>query len=351
VFLSLLGGNEGWQELEARPTGTKHTWQVEWTRPFLALWRIAAMEGEQGYSRMWSEESLSRQSASLLPIDVSFVADPEPTVIYLFGRSWHTPLQVITPMELLIDAVGFAQGFSLLDEEGIRSFRTANGPVSFREISTREEKWNRELVHVDSRDPNWVELGVLESMQGVRATDTPGVRSLITHFGKDIVSILEGLDSRIDEYESLLNDLREFCRSNETVPRESAEFLAVIDQEAAALQRQVEEMPVSPATTVTNAIENVQESLGTGKYLHSTQAYSRLSRVVRTAQTERQEVVRTYREFVKTVRTKAGQAVTNDSNLKTVGDELRTMTQDILRNRYYLERDWNGETPLRKDAD
>jgi len=351
VFVAILPGSDRWQELEVRATDQKERWQADWTQPFLAQWRIAARGEESGYSRMWGEESLSLRTNSFLPIDASLGASPRPAVMYLFGRSWHTPLHVITLLDSLIDAVGLDKGFRLLDEQGIRSYRVASSPVSFRQITTRAEEWSRELVHVDSRDPNWVQLGVLESMQGLRATDTPGVRSVITHFGKDIVSILDGLDNRIREYTLFLDHLRRFCRLNQSSSEEVSAYCTAVIQQADVLEARVEQKPVSAISPLEEAISEILGALGSSKYLHSTEEYARLSKIVRTFQDERLEVIREYREFVKTVRNKSARAVIDAPGLETVGNELRKMTADVLRNRYFLEGDWNGEVPLGKETD
>jgi hypothetical protein len=195
-----------------------------------------------------------------------------------------------------------------------------------------------------------VELGVLESMQGLRANDTPGVRSLITHFGEDIVAILEGLDNRIREYELFLDHLRRFCRLNQSSSEEVSAYCTAVIQQTNALEARVKRMQVSEISPVEEAIAEIFGALGNSRYIHSTEEYSRLSKVVRASQADRLELIREYRKFVKTLRNKSAQAVIDDPGLKTLGDEIRKMTADILRNRYYLERDWNGETPLRKDA-
>jgi hypothetical protein len=110
-------------------------------------------------------------------------------------------------------------------------------------------------------------------------------------------------------------------------------------------------MPVPSEGDVLAALEELVTALGPGKYLHSTKEYGRLSKVVRTSQEDWLAIIRVYREFVKSLRIKSGRAVIQNSELKVLGDTLRTKTQEILRNRHYLEGDWGGESPLRKERD
>lgn len=351
VFLALLEGADYFREVPVRSDAGNDAWQVEWTHPFLAQWRFLAVENGHGYSGTWTEEGLNLAGPTFLPINSSSPPASGSAVVYLFGRSWRTPLDVLTPSELVVDALGVEPGYRLLDERGIRAYRTARGPVTFRAITSREEEWSRELVHVDSRDPNWVELGVLESMQGLRAVDTPGVRALIEHFGKDIAAILEGLEDRIKEYRDFLSKLREFCRSSALRTEDAGEFLLAVDRQAGLLEEKMDQMPISANREVSTALEAVTGALGPGNYLHGTKEYGRLSKVVRVSQEERLEVTGVAREFVKNLRVRAGRAVVCNSELKVVADEVRSMTQQILRNRYYLEGDWGGETPLREDTD
>ena len=114
---------------------------------------------------------------------------------------------------------------------------------------------------------------------------------------------------------------------------------------------QVEQMPVSSKNVVRGALDEIVTALGPGSYLHSTEEYGKLSKAVRACQTDRLAIIRLYREFAKALRNRAGKAVIRNSELQNVGNELRAMTQEILRQRYYLEGDWGGETPLKEDAD
>ena len=61
---------------------------------------------------------------------------------------------------------------------------------------------------------------------------------------------------------------------------------------------------------------------------------------------ERQNVLSEYRTWVKRVRDDTARIIVADSSFKPVGEELRDKTRAILRDRYYLEKDWRGETPV-----
>ena len=61
---------------------------------------------------------------------------------------------------------------------------------------------------------------------------------------------------------------------------------------------------------------------------------------------ERQRILSEYRAWVKGTRDQTAELILSDPTFKTVGDELRRKTQAVLRDRYYLEGDWRGETPL-----
>ena len=74
--------------------------------------------------------------------------------------------------------------------------------------------------------------------------------------------------------------------------------------------------------------------------------FKEFARRCRKVLAERQRILSTYRTWVKRTRDRAAQLIITDPEFKALGDELRRRTQGILRNRYYLEGDWQGETPL-----
>jgi hypothetical protein len=61
---------------------------------------------------------------------------------------------------------------------------------------------------------------------------------------------------------------------------------------------------------------------------------------------ERQRILSEYRTWVKNTRDGAAKLIITHPESQATADELRRKTHAILRNRYYLEGDWRGETPL-----
>ena len=61
-------------------------------------------------------------------------------------------------------------------------------------------------------------------------------------------------------------------------------------------------------------------------------------------------MLKEYREFAKTIRDNAGLAIIERPEAKDAAQQVRELTQKVLRNRYYLEDDWRGEMPWEGDA-
>ena len=61
---------------------------------------------------------------------------------------------------------------------------------------------------------------------------------------------------------------------------------------------------------------------------------------------QRQALLARCRASVQRMRDQAGYQIIADPTFKPTGDAIRRRTQAILRNRFYLEGDWRGETPL-----
>ena len=292
---------------------------------------------------MWDEEALNKLRGSYLPIKAR---SPRLSVVYLYGRSWNTPLDVVTPVDVLQDALGMDRLESVLDIEGIRTYRTGEGPMPLHVLLTSQE--NR--LWPDEDSPGWPQTldfsPFLPLLIRVRMVERNGVEAAAAHLCGDILDLLRGLDDRMEEYEKALARLEEFCAANRKQDTEADRFLAVVERDAKRLRARLANPFITGVWEVSDAAEVVKECLGTSMMLWDRDEFYRFWDLSALALSERQDILTKYRDFVKEVRNSAGMAVTQIPEGRAVLEKMRKLTQNVLRKRYYLEGDWRGENPL-----
>jgi hypothetical protein len=74
--------------------------------------------------------------------------------------------------------------------------------------------------------------------------------------------------------------------------------------------------------------------------------FKAFARCCRRSLAERQRILSECRDSVKRIHDLAGYGILVEQDFKPLGDELRRRAHVILRDRFYLEGDWRGETPL-----
>ncbi|MFC1713446.1 hypothetical protein ACFL6S_07260 [Candidatus Poribacteria bacterium] len=344
-FVSLLTDERSWYQTKVTSDPETNEWRTKWSEPFLAQWRIAVGTERQNYSRMWDEEDLNSMGKTFFPIEQEFSEPPDLSVIYLYGRSWHTPLDVVTPMDVLQDALGVDRLNIVLDIEGIRTYRSAEGSLPLHTLLTSQE--NRLWPEDSSGWPKSLDFSPLHPLLvRIRMVEREGVESTAMHLCEDILKSLEGLDNRIEEYEKFLDELKESCEVDERYSPETVEFLNGVEQGIANLRSGIAESYVTEIGEISQAIGEIKGSLGTSDYLWDRNEFSDFWELSEAGLSERQEILTRYRDFVKRVRNHAGMTISKDAGARVVCEDVRELTQNILRNRYYLEGDWRGEEPL-----
>ena len=209
---------------------------------------------------------------------------------------------------------------------------------------------------------------------------------LLTHLGNDAIDLLRGLDARIGEYEGALGQVAAFCRSRAmgglasqaeealrlgqgarrtdvaTAARTLEGLLGILGtrgsrrlQDLLALCELFENDPKARETREALAMLGAKE----GRLWHDDVICYEISyedefeafwRCCRRALGERQPTLERYRAALQHLRDAAGRLVTTTPQCKEAADELRAMTQAVLRNRQFLEGDWRGEKPLEPEA-
>lgn len=309
IFVSLLSQKDIWYEKEVKSSGD-NKWKIEWSYPFLAQWRVAVC-GEKNYSRMWGEDDLNKLKTPSLPLEDEFLGPPALAIVYIYDRSWYTPLDVLTPEDILRDALGIKRYKEVLDVEGIRNYRTCDEWVPFLEFRVYFE-WLDKIM--------------------IRTVKRKGVEPTITHLSNDVLNLLKGLDNRIKEYQDFVMELKDFCKKHE--------FFDFVKEGIESLQKKSANLSVTEIEKITNSIDRIK----TGNF--SKEEFKKLASA---ALSERQKILLEYRKAVKKLREKAGLIITKEPKLKNTAEEIRERTQKILRKRYYLEGDWQGEGPLHEE--
>ena len=384
VVIALLTGERMWQRPELAKSRGK--WRAGWNKPFHAEWRLAARGAHAACSRTWNQYDLGLLGREPLPIEGAFAEAPEASIVYAWGRGALTPPDVLTLADVLVDVLGIERYAAAFDVEGIRGYRSGCGRAPFRELATCEPDWEPWLAFDEER-----ELGVLEVMAAAFPVGTDATRSLLTNLGNDAIDLLRGLDNRIGEYEDFLADLAAFCHAHANGRGQG--FFASVAEQANSVRGSVRGAPKTNLAGIEEALQDLLGILGTrdvlrlgdmkalaeilkddwkmkifreritipgakeGRLWHDDifyyeigyeEEFRRFSHRCRRRLAEQQRILSKYRELVKHVRDEAARLIVAAPEFKALGEGIREMTRAILRDRYYLEGDWRGETPLPK---
>jgi len=376
IFVSLLPAKSLFCDLRAETDSKADTTRMAWSPPFPAQWR-ASLFGRHNYSAMIEEKRSSRGSG--LPIE-GFTEPAGVVMAYLYGRSGGTPLDVLTPEDLLRDGLGIQLSERLLDVEGITGYRTTQDRLPLHELllptTSRYQGGQVEAGRKGGPGPNDYHLGtlspwglgwrrflrpqldfspVLEFLGGgdngaINMADTEGVKSTVDHLCGDVFNLLTGLDDRTREYEGFVSDLQKHYSAPRKENAQTGAFLDGIHTEMENLAGRRKELPLTDLAKVHDCIEKIKALIGSSKKLGHTKEFAQFCEVSLAALSERQAVLKEYRQFAKTIRDKSGLAIIEKPETKDAAEQVRELTQKVLRNRYYLEDDWRGEMPWEGDA-
>ena len=294
---------------------------------------VRNLEGELGVSE-WEGNFLSEFSES-----------PDLSIVYLYGRSWNTPLDIVTPTDILQDALGVDELSEALDIEGIRIHRAADGSLPLHTLLTSQE--NRLWPQDSSGWPNTLDFSPLHPLLvRVRMSERDGVVSTATNLCGDIVNSLRELDGRIEEYEKFLTELEKVCEIDEGYGQKTVELLSDVAQGIVNLRDEIARLYITEIGTISESIDAIKGTLGTEEFLWDRNEFYSFWELSELVLSERQEVLTQYRDFIKGVRNRAGMTVSKDPRARAICEDIRKLAQNILRERYYLEGDWRGEKPL-----
>jgi len=340
LHLGVVTHERMWSLTQADLDADGGRWRCPWKRPFHASWRLTSACEQGTQSRMWSEDALTKMEPGSLPLPQTQANEGEACLVYVYGTGDLTPWSLRTPQDLLLDAVGVSGWRRLSDEEGIRGYRT--GKVPFRELATREVGWAPWEAHLEKEA-----FGALDLLCGLFAANTPATQRFAEDLARDSVRLLDGLDERIQEYESFCPEfLQQMARAG--VDEEILASMRSAWVEARQLEREDLDVAEEPLHRFVRLFGEERGSLDTDDIVYGTDELKAFSTLCRRLCAQRQEILHKYRDGVQKARADLGQSILDDPRKREEKDRLRRETKRILRLRFYLEGGWQGEVPLRE---
>jgi len=298
---------------EGQPDPLRFKWQM----PFEAAWRLTVQGDGKRYSTFFREKESAffDKKNALFRKTGDFAAPVRLGVIYLYDRAASTPLDALTPADLVRDALGLRAAQRVLDEEGLTGYRRAAGPTTWAELS----------VTIDSL--RFLFERQLEVQDSVYAG----------HLCDDIPRFVEGMDQRLAEYANFAQQVLSAKESPAAAKLEGATAIAQKLRELGEKQRGLrsprEVLPLCARIRQLAAQESGENR----------KRFEECCKELLAAVGPREEMLKAYRGLAVGLRDAAGIAPLTQLDLVDAAEKAMASCQSVLRNRFYIEGGWRGE--------
>ncbi|MBM4040231.1 MAG: hypothetical protein FJ290_17130 [Planctomycetes bacterium] len=274
--------------------------RFKWRMPFPATWRLTVLGDGKRYSALFSD----KESEIFDRSNVLYRGGKAQLgLIYLYGRVASTPLETVTPVDLVRDALGLKGAERALDEDGLTSYRTAAGPTTWAELSVTIQSlrylFERQLEAQDS--------------------------AYVGHLCDDIPLFVEGMDQRLAEYAGFAREVQRQEKALSATAQKLAELAGrtlTSPKALAPLCARIKQLAAKESSTNRKEFEDCCKEI---------------IAVVG----PREEMLRSCRKLAIELRDAAGNAPLAQPEL---AEKIRGLCQTVLRNRLYVEADWRGES-------
>jgi|GEM_PF-2835551 len=292
-------------------------WQAKLPGPCLGKWRVASRAGERLYSS--GIDVTAAQAGLTLPLGPGDPAPAALSALFLMDRNAQTDLAVLTPLDLVRDALGVELAARHLDERGVRECRGAEVECAFKDY------------RVPVRIATWID-----------PTD-PGAAASVVHFSEDAQNLLRGLDARADEYHAFFGRVEQTLKeaaAKDPAAKPAGEALLPVVTAALAIPP-----PATPADVFGTAVDGIRAA-ATGRGSPMSALVKDMAKMAERVFPERVGHLAACRRQARELCDDAGLLVLRNPGLGRFLEGIRTEAGTILRRRYHAEADWRGETPL-----
>lgn len=357
VYVCMLSAEQFWGQPSVTPDEQTSEPHLDWSIPFAGRWRVS-LSGKSNHSLTITE----KQAARLQPVS-GFTSNVKTALIYLSGRSWNTPLDVFTPDDMLRDTLGIDAASRLLEIDQITGYRTTKDGVPLHQLllptgsryragrvgSNIQGPWGLPWRRALSKGLDF--SPILEFLGGgdyggIVMSDSPGVRGAVDHLTADLVHLLVGLDQRREEYKNFVSQIATRCRLESEDNPDSDPLCEEILADIAKLESSTIETKITGIVQIEEQVKQLHPLLGTAEALGKTEQFVTFCQFILDTMSQRQEILKQYRLFLKNLSDHCGSLVVTNPSLKPFVNRLRQEAHRALGNRYYLEGDWRGEIPL-----
>ncbi len=273
--------------------------RFKWRMPFPATWRLTVQDDGKRYSTLFSDkesEVFDKNTVLFRGTKVRL------GVIYLWDRLAGTPLDTLTPADLVRYALGLKGAERALDDDGLSSYRMAAGPTTWAGIAATIQSlrflFERQLEAQDS--------------------------AYVTHLCDDLPLFVEGMDQRLAEYAAFAREVQRHEKPPSAAAQELAELAGgtlTSPKALAPLCAKIKQLAAKDAPTNRKEFEDCCKE-------------------ILAAVGPREEMLKSCRKLTIELRDAAGNAPLTQPE---VAEKVRGLCQTVLRNRYYVEGDWRGE--------
>jgi hypothetical protein len=116
-------------------------------------------------------------------------------------------------------------------------------------------------------------------------------------------------------------------------------------QAISELKSSARDATVTDLSEVKEQVAQLKALPGVVGPLGKKQQFAQFCELSLTALSQRQTILKDYRQMIKDIRDQSATVLVQRSQLKPQVEQLRQLTQTALGSRYYLEGDWRGEIP------
>ena len=304
-------------------TASADTLRFNCRMPCAAACRLTVQGEEPRYSTLFSDKEPAFFDGTdiLFRMSKDFEIEPRLGVIYLYGRTASTPLEVLTPLDLARDTLGLRAADRSIDEEGVTGYRRAAGPTTWADLSVTLES----LRYLFERQ--------------LEVQDFEYVR----HLSDDLLPFAEGIDQRLSEYADFARDIDELRATLDKTSPVAVKFLEALTLVAKNLDDVGKKQLGLPSSKEVLPISSKIAQLAAKEARENRRQFDQFSKQLLGILGPREEMLKTYRKLTIGLRDTATIAPLGHAELLAPAEKIRTRCQQVLRNRFYAEADWRGE--------